>query len=357
MVRALCLFFALLQLAHQQDLQTVAETLRTLARSRSNPQYRAITTLLQSPCGSSLFTSLNNASASVTLFAPTDTAIEHFFPSPIPIRGWTCPNDAESCRENPSYVNKQDVQLDSVRVCISELLKYHVVPETQFQVLATLNNVPQVVTPLSTALNSTSPLVRTDYSQTLLVNQTRRSNDAVDAYVNYGARAAHIVQPSILCSNGVIHGIDTLLTPPTNISTTLAQLGMLQLATLVKSQLDKSTRNVTVFLPWKELLQPQDPEQVIVGSTAPPLNLSYYTTNGVYYNAMTATALGLKPPQTANVTSLAGTSFQIQFDRDYQMLVDGVNVSHTNILLDTGVLHILDARLPSAVQAQALQQA
>lgn len=369
-------------------LATIWETIRFYSR-KSNPQFRALGALIQSPCFKStgLLDSLNNSSLSMTLWAPLDSAFGSFFSNPTLFRGgdYNCSskisrpvmdsmeepfgNDREEqCEKSDLF--KKEKKFDSMLPCFPSIIQYHFIPNRTFYLLDDLNGIDEILTPLKTGLGGRdfpSSFVRQSSFQILIVNQIRiaEKSDAENggkmnskANLNYGISHANVVLRNLICSNGIIHGIDKVMTPPANLTRTLKELDKIDMVAILKSQDDfiSNLYNVTIFLPEKieenENGDPLTPEQIISKSSPPILNLTYYTFKGRFYDIDTAVSLGLKSPYTVKIANLAGQEMEISYDRNYRIKIDGIPISRSNILLDVGVLHFIEKPIPRVVKMQ-----
>ncbi|KAI8331267.1 FAS1 domain-containing protein, partial [Choanephora cucurbitarum] len=155
--------------------------------------------------------------------------------------------------------------------------------------------------------------------------------------------ASFATNQSIQGSNGIAYIIDKILVPPENPNQTLNELANASLFDSLLGQfsgdsLDTSS-NITLFVPVNQALQninntsldSQTSSQIVLAHVVPGI---YYSTN------LTS--------QPTTVTSLAGTNISItnaNDSSDNNMQVNGFNVVHPNVLLNNGVMHLIDGVL------------
>lgn len=319
---------------------TVWQTLRSLAR-RSKPEFIGMATALQAPCNQAVLDMLDDPSTTVTLFAPVNEAFMTIFPERIPLRFLGC-GDQNCTRSSVQAFPALEFTPMDIRNCLGELVRYHVVPGIQFSALGNLGNSSIAVNVLPTMLNSTfAPgLVRLadDVPQSIIVNQTSNNRVIVNQWVDTGAhRPARIVHKNIQCLNGVIQGVNQVLLPPSDIFRTLhainPQSALTSLRTPDLAQPISGQSNITMFWPISGF-DLASPEQAIRKSVGQLFNYTEYVIpEQIIFNNQTFGQF--------NATALSGHQRIIGFGEGFNMTVEGIQVVASNILIENGILHLI----------------
>lgn len=357
---------------------TVYQLLRRLSRDPSDAQFAGFTSLLGSrTCGGQdlLTRYLDNPTASLTLWLPTDQAIWNALEGRrVPLRGWTCdPNDPlgmhmsdnDKALESRSWCMENPVPRDPSMLanlpplqflpCIRDILTYHLTPDRQILLLGDLDGLTRATAIPQTALTTlTSWLVNLQpdtHSQGVVIEQRRSDQEdtlgggPVESRLLYGALPpSRVIRANITCANGVVHVIDRMLLPPTNLTRTLELLQMPFYLGALRSAgqewMISREPSVTIFLPDAAMQrEPGSPEQVYERLQPVSFNYADYTfPNQLIYANRTS-----GPP--LNITSLSGFPSFVTYSAASEMLLNGtMRIVRPNILLQNGVLHIFANR-------------
>ncbi|RUS14589.1 FAS1 domain-containing protein [Endogone sp. FLAS-F59071] len=170
--------------------------------------------------------------------------------------------------------------------------------------------------------------------------------DSTGVTVHFGLGSSTVVKADNNATNGVVHIIDTILMPPVAPSATAEAANLtgvvdaLTTAGLV-SAVD-GAMGVTIFAPSNGAFQ------ALVASvgnlSSIPLStlqniLKYHVVSGVYYST---NIIALKEP--TDVTTLLGPTVHVLFNGT-NVLVNNSTVVLADILVDNGVVHVIDSVL------------
>ncbi|RCH95415.1 hypothetical protein CU098_007729 [Rhizopus stolonifer] len=236
-----------------------------------------------------------------------------------------------------------------------DLLSYHVVNgTTQFQnstnILNTLlsnNSIDKLGYGLPLIVQQQQQQQQQQQYQVYHKRQEMTNNTSSDSIWTVGNgldNSAHIMMnQTIQASNGIVYVVDKILVPPLSPNDTLSALQNVSsfdalLGQLSNNSLD-STTNVTLFVPVNEVLQNLN----ATGLDAQTLDtiVQAHIVPGVYYT----TNLTLQP---TTVSTIAGTNITLTNadpSNNISVQVNGTNVVHANILLNNGVMHLIDGVL------------
>lgn len=265
-------------------------------------QLRNISLLFRSYCGQEIQRVLNNRTANLTFFAPSDSSLGQMLnmSGQMGAAEFNCSTQgtngsqiAQYCDPNQWPISLQNVSFYNVSACSPLLLQYHVVPDQVLnitrQMLQSNSSQQQQpggaavggifrrfqrqggaqagqqsgesgqqntlnVTVLQTLLNDTRFVnLPQNHSQVLILNQT---NDGF--YLNHGAwpPARVHVNESVNATNGIAYIIDGLLVPPMNLTRSLEMLNMTSFSQALQSQQQQQKSARSQF---QQLLARQQP--------------------------------------------------------------------------------------------------
>jgi len=263
---------------------------------------------------------LADPDATYTVFAPTDEAFAKLGDETIA----ALLNDTEA---------------------LADILLYHVVPD--------------IAVDAATALSLAGTSVTTVGGDDVAI-----SRDGDRLFVN----ASEVILADVVASNGIIHAIDTVLTPPVDmeeamdapdaptlniVETAAAADGFATLvATLQVTGLDAvlsdPNRTFTVFAPTDEAFAALG-EETIGALLADTETLSdillYHVVAGQAVDAAAAISLAGNDVETANGDSIALAL------RDGELFVNDSRVIATDIVTTNGIIHVIDAVLTPPADA------
>ncbi len=328
-----------------------------------------------------------------------------------------CNNSSSSCAQgcNSTAVGF-NATASELSPCLSEVLQYHVLNESLYfneTRFGFLNRSSTNVTVLPTYLNS-SCLVHlsnttnnTSGGQSQSSNQTQsnnqylvfnitNTNSSSSSGSGQGQSSSNMTSPynvtilhgintpanvtsfDIQSSNGVLHIIDAVLIPPANFSQTLNYTyNMTQSQSnssnstgsssggssnnsslLFLNQTDLSMlanmTGITVLLPDPEGMQQSG------NSSNNSFNVTDYVFPQVIFNNQSFVNIGNLTDGVflqQNFTNINGQNVTFLFGRNYSVIVNGTQITKSNILMDNGVLHLLNStQLSSHSQNQSQDQ-
>ncbi|KAK9694136.1 hypothetical protein K7432_013564 [Basidiobolus ranarum] len=179
----------------------------------------------------------------------------------------------------------------------------------------------------------------------LLVNLPENKPQVLDVrknaqgiFVSNGIKNVQIVEADMEVSNGMVHIVDQILSPPISASEMMKIANLTSLLDLMKKSnftniLDK-LKGVTIFAPTNEALKVLD--EIRPKGTALADMLKYHiVTSTIGYS------VNLK---NGTLPSLHGASLIIK-NTDTTITVNNANLVTLNILTNNGVIHIVDAVL------------
>ncbi len=356
-------------------------------------QLRNVSLLLRSYCGQEIQRQLNNRTANMTLFAPSDSSLSQMFNMSFMMgaaemncstRGQNGSMIGEYCNPSSLPLNITGLPFFNVSSCSPLVLQYHLIPDQVLNLtdqqqsgktqsgaisgsrhgiyglqsrIGGLNATSQTlnVTVLHTMLNDTRFVkLSNNQSQVLLLNQT---TDGL--YLRHGAYpdARIRVNETIHGVNGIAYIIDGVLIPPYNLTATLQLKNLTQFANAVQQiQSQNNSISGSFSKQLRRFQQQQGSQQNIdhlegitvfapVDTSGPQFNASsYIIQDQVIYNNGTTNQTSVK--------ALDGSVYQLETDANYTMRIGNVSVIESNILLSNGVLHIIDGNLPSNASNQ-----
>lgn len=282
----------------------------------------SFTTLTAALQATGLDTVLADETRSFTVFAPTDRAFEALGQDTI-----------------SALLNDTDT--------LSDILLYHVVADASVDAATAITLAGQSVT---------------------MANQddVALSLDGMRLFINN----SEVIVTDIAATNGVIHVIDKVLTPPTNMPTTddapLANIVGTALAagnfntlaaaleaTDLISVLSDETREFTVFAPTDEAFAALGTETINALLADPDTLrdiLLYHVIADASVDASTAISLAGSTVTTANSDDIAVSL------NEGNLFINISQVTATNIATSNGIIHVIDAVLtpPADTDEQAL---
>jgi uncharacterized surface protein with fasciclin (FAS1) repeats len=294
-----CLFFA----------STEADENKTIVENAINtPALSTLVSVLSMPAYAPILNALNS-SGTYTVFAPNNDAFT-------------------AAGLDPAQVGK-----------VSNILFYHV---------------------LGSVVKSTD-LAALQFPETLMVNSTyvnRGSNKAQVVSVskdkdgvtlNFGIPgvatfSAKVVLADVVCSNGVVHVIDSVLLFPAKVSTTAQDAGLTELvAALTKAKLVDAVDNtpgLTIFAPTNDAMKASQWDALDVDALT--AILKYHVVPGLAYST------DLTDGEKFN--TLEGKEVEIHIGSS--VMVNDANVAVPNALTTNGVVHVIDKVLsPTGIRA------
>lgn len=283
--------------------------------------------------------------------------------------------------------------------CLSEILQYHLLNESLFfndTRFDFLNSSFTNITVLPTYLNSSclvhlsnSTNMTTDgtaggadaeqsenqlqsNNQYLVFNITNNNSSSLDEASSmsspfnitllHGINApANVTVFNIQSSNGVLHVVDAVLIPPANFSQTVnftfnnmtgqdgssnesdnngGSNSTIPFLNQTELEMMANMTGITVFLPDPEGMQ-QDSN-----SSSNSFNLTNFVFPQVIFNNQSFSSTGNLSEGVfvqQNFTNINGENVTFLFGRNNSLLVNGTEVSRSNILMDNGVLHLLNS--------------
>ncbi|KAH8551274.1 FAS1 domain-containing protein [Umbelopsis sp. PMI_123] len=177
------------------------------------------------------------------------------------------------------------------------------------------------------------------------------SNSLVNVY--YGANYANVTSADNSASNGVVHIINAVLIPPTNVNGTALQAGLDMFVSILNSTNSTDGINkksgITIFAPNDDAFNSASLSKY--NSSQLANIVAYHVVEGLYFST---NLTNLTSPM--NVSSEAGSNFTIDGSGGSIKLTDlsGNQTAHvvkTDILTDNGVIHVIDAVLIPAQNA------
>lgn len=391
------LFILALTVDAQSEGGTPAGNGTVLDNLNNNPRLRLLSLVLRTYCGQAMREQLNNRTANLTFFAPSDQAIARTFD----LRGirsaddFACPNvpggnlTALSAGCNPlairggsdgdKGVNASDrggIAFKQASPCIPLLLQYHLVPDQRLFLNSTSSsNSTGNVTSLRTALNDTRFVQLSSVNQTmssnstdhidtafqaLLLNQT--ANGTASLYHGAWQPAQILTNETISGINGVVYFIDNVLLPPANLTESLSMRpDTNQFLTALNQTLNSTSnessssngnstasmsnftiagwplQNVTIFAPQDSAF---NSSQFNITSYIIPNHVHLFTTGNNTEGNHTSTG-----SYSMNMTNIQGQAILAQWDASGNATVNGVQVVEPNILISEGVLHLINGTL------------
>lgn len=292
-----CKLLSLLALAAAGSAQTVNLT----AALASSPQLSNLTTLLSAFPG---FTAQLANATNVTLLAPSNDAFAKLANSSI-----------------LSAISANDTSL------IEALVLYHVVNGTYN----------------SSQITDTPAFLPTHLTDTAFTNVTGGQRvEALSAsgnvtFISGLLSTSTVSQANIGFTGGIIHVIDTFLTPPINISSSAQALGLssavgaLEQASLVTAV--DSTPDITAFIPSNAAFQ-------AVGSAFANASASELA-SVLEYHVINGTVAYSTDVQNGTVPTLQGNSITLTVANG-SIFVNQAQVIIPNILVANGVVHVID---------------
>ncbi|RIA82376.1 FAS1 domain-containing protein [Glomus cerebriforme] len=261
--------------------------------------------LLSYPGLIDLFTLLNSPSTGVeklTLFAPTNDA---FISSGLDLT-------------NGAFV--------------SNLLKYHTVPD---QEILSKDLTPILV--INTLLNDSSLVRLPNGGQVLYITKSFQG----DITINNGNSntPAKVIQVDIICTNGVIHLIDSVIVPPLSLIDTANNLGLTQFLNAFTNANLLSNVNtsigMTIFVPTNDAFN--RPNILSMGSTELNSLLKLHVINGTSIYEIKD---GLNIESSSPGKNL---HFIVKNDGlNNTIYVNNGKVEKSDVLLQNGVMYIID---------------
>ncbi|KAI8099802.1 uncharacterized protein BX664DRAFT_355189 [Halteromyces radiatus] len=185
-------------------------------------------------------------------------------------------------------------------------------------------------------------------TNTTIGNNATNSNITIGNGIGY----ASFIVADIMANNGIIHIIDKVLVPPVSTVNTIHQLNESKVDALLNKSSNltnilNSVNNVTIFLPSDAALNAMSKNKTHENesmeenpSTTNLENLAKsYIVNGTYTTT--------KVNSTMNVTTLGGDTIELQPTGNLTAFkVDNATITRSNILTNSGVIHIIDQVLP-----------
>jgi uncharacterized surface protein with fasciclin (FAS1) repeats len=161
---------------------------------------------------------------------------------------------------------------------------------------------------------------------------------------------ATVTRADINTSNGLVHEIDTVLTPPADVDVVATLAGMPEYSTLVSlvqsadlaDTLADATKTYTLFAPTNDAFAALD-AALLAGLAADEAALTTILLGHVVdgsVNASAATAL-----DGGNVTTLSGAEWPVVVTTDGDLTVGGAEVIEADVTATNGIIHGIDAVL------------
>lgn len=356
-------------------------------------QLRNVSLLLRSYCGQEIQRVLNNRTANLTFFAPSDKGLSQLFDMSARMGAaeFNCSTSGKNgseigkyCDPNSWPVNLQNVSFYNVSACSPLILQYHVVPDERLNLTQSQSKQPSNmtfglgsfvarqspfqqnqqqgsqqpeqtlnVTVLRTMLNDTRFVqLPQNQSQVLILNQT-----STGYYLRHGAwpEARVFVNQTINGTNGVAYIIDRPLLPPLNLTRSLQMLNLTKFAQAMNQNQNSSSpmqgqgqsysnmTGITVFAPIDSAVNGQNSSQQFNVS-------SYIIPDQVIYNNRTS-----QQNSSISVQAMDGQAYNISFGQNFTMMYGNASVVESNILLSNGVLHIINGTVSGEGQSQQNQ--
>jgi len=243
-----------------------------------------------------LATALSDESASLTVFAPTDTAFA-----------------------SATFVNTTN------NVETSSLVLYHVLGS---QALSTDLAAYQIVDTLLTS----SDYQGLGASQAQHLKITKDDTNGVRVY--FGLEFATVTTADVQCSNGVIHVVDTVLNFPKNVADTATDAGLSSLVSAIGSVAGLAEQLVgiegmTVFAPTNQAF-----------SSAGTIDDVQAT---LEFHVVAAVAFSTDLQSTQVFTTVGGKKIQVDLsDAGTVTINEDATVSTADVIIDNGVVHVID---------------
>ncbi|KAI8582845.1 hypothetical protein K450DRAFT_225074 [Umbelopsis ramanniana AG] len=180
------------------------------------------------------------------------------------------------------------------------------------------------------------------------------SGSVVNVY--YGANYANVTSADNTASNGVVHVINAVLMPPSDVNSTALQAGLDKFVNALNSTNSTEGINkksgITIFAPNDGAFSSDALSKY--NSSQLANILAYHVVEGLYYST---NLTNLTSPM--NITTEAGSNFTLDVSGGSVKLTDvsGNETAHvikTDILTDNGVIHIIDAILIPAQNASSV---
>ena len=155
---------------------------------------------------------------------------------------------------------------------------------------------------------------------------------------------SEVVDADIQCSNGVIHAIDTVLSPPENIVDTAAGDGRFDILVTALGAADladtlKGEGPYTVFAPTDDAF-----DQLPAGTVAALLEDTSALTDILLYHVVAGELRASEVAELTFATTLLGEDVSISVTNG-TVMVDDAEVVEADILCTNGVIHAIDAVL------------
>ncbi|KAF7723482.1 hypothetical protein EC973_001993 [Apophysomyces ossiformis] len=298
----------ILQILNTTQLSPAYEFLRLL---NSSSEYRPVMDLL-------------NQTGNITVFAPSDKFYKQF-QKQSQGGGQTSSGQGGSSDNQTSNATSTGppspfpTWLLTQNFTVADLIKYHIVNSSFL-----LNDLTNQ-TVVNSTLSNNQTTSKFPYGLPLLIqsNVTDPSNSSnAGFWVGNGRRAANVVLSDIVASNGVLHIIDNILLPPQAPTEVIKNVSSLsELAKAIQRYPELGARLNSTSNTMERLVRAHFLEGV------------YYTTN------FTEAAGG---NGTITVTTAANTSLPITVNGTRIRVNNTINVVESNILMNNGVLHVID---------------
>jgi uncharacterized surface protein with fasciclin (FAS1) repeats len=346
---------------------------------------RGVSLFLRTYCGQAAQRALNNRTANMTVFLPSDKALAKYLDLNLTMgaasfncstQGRNASSIASFCDPNVWPLQFKNVTVQEFSPCSPLVMRYHIVPDQRLNLTQTQNQTSSSsssmspsfiglqrggqqqqsnptnlntlnVTVLHTGLNDTRfVILPNNQSQVLILNQTNNG----DYYLNHGfwPPAKILVNETVHGVNGIIYLVDELLLPPMNVSRTLEGANLTAFMSSV-NQSQQMLKNLTQ-MQGVTIFAPSD--SVIQGGSQTFNASAYIIPDVVLYNNGTMN-------NTTNLTALDGSSHQVSFGGtgNYSMKFGSANVIQSNILMSNGVVHIIESLDQSQQQGEGGQGA
>lgn len=278
------------------DLMTILET------ASADPSLKSLTAVLGTKGYEDLANTLNS-SGTFTVFAPDNTAFT-------------------KAKLNLAKVEK-----------ITAILNYHILGNVvnstdlkELQFVETLSKNPKFVN------------VGDGKGQVLFIERSKKGN----VTIYFSDKKAKVLKADIVCSNGVVHIIDDVVTLASITSDEIKWSGLSNLsAALVKASMMDTVDNTTGITLFAPIDQGFNSSGVVVENTSAEVlatMVQFSTVKDILYTTDITNGQNVTTLQGGNLTftNKEGTN-------KYQ--VNGVNMVTPNVLTKNGVVHFIDAVL------------